>query len=737
MLLSWLRSKRSARPGTAEAPTQSDSSLALAIRHATDLHVAGHLDAASAAYQQVLRLSPQHFDALHMLGVIALQRGQLGDAQRLIGSALEVNPQDAGAHYNLGMVLRHRGLAAESIPLLEKAFSLAPHAANICGLLASSLSDIGDMPAARAAFVRTAQLAPDDAGVHNNLGAFFIKNGELQAAVASLSRAIAINPHMLPALQNLASTHFALGNIDQCLDIYTRLTAMPGVDPGTFFSFGNAWSAAGNTSLAVQQYQRAIELEPEYAKAHWAIAMSHLQPIYDDVHALEASRSAFSTALTALDHWFSPARAAQGGCDAVGSVQPFFLTYHARDNRPLLEAYGQLCVRLMQPSAAAARPTRAPSAERRKKRVGFASAFVQNHSVWHAITKGWITHLDTTRFEVHVFHLGHAADQETAHARQQAAHFVGNARSVAEWTEAIWSADLDVLIYPDIGMNPLTTQLAAQRLAPVQAASWGHPDTTGLPTIDLFLSAQLLEPPNGEDHYCEKLLRLPNLGVCVEPLGSVAEVPNLQALGLPDQEPLLLCPGQLIKYSPEHDAVWVALGLRLQQHGVGRLVFFRSPRDEISQPFEQRLRRAFHAAGANFDATVCMLDLLPRPQFYGLMQCATMMLDTIGFSGFNTALQCVECGLPLVAFEGEFMRGRLASGLLRRMGLDEWVATSNAAFVDKAMQLLGDPPLASSLRQQIGKRRSVIFNDMATVRALENALDEAIESSASLHRTSP
>ena len=221
-------------------------------------------------------------------------------------------------------------------------------------------------------------------------------------------------------------------------------------------------------------------------------------------------------------------------------------------------------------------------------------------------------------------------------------------------------------------------------------------------------------------------MRLPNLGVCVRALSPTPQIPNLEALGLPSSEPLLLCPGMPFKYSPVDDDVWVGLGAYLQTQGSGRLVFFRGPRVGMSQQLEQRLRRAFGRAGVDFDRTVTFIPSLTRELFYGLMHCASVMLDTIGFSGFNTAIQSLECGLPVIAFEGEFMRGRLASGLLRRMGLDDWVAATHSAFAGLAIRLIADESLGLELRRQIAQRRTILFNDLTPVWALEQVLLDAV-----------
>jgi predicted O-linked N-acetylglucosamine transferase (SPINDLY family) len=157
------------------------------------------------------------------------------------------------------------------------------------------------------------------------------------------------------------------------------------------------------------------------------------------------------------------------------------------------------------------------------------------------------------------------------------------------------------------------------------------------------------------------------------------------------------------------------------------MVFFRSQRPAMSAQLERRMRTTFGQAGVDYERTVAWVPMLDRGRFFGLMQRATAMLDTIGFSGFNTALQGLECGLPVVAFEGEFMRGRLASGPLRLMGLDELVATNTAEFADIALRLVEDDALRTRVKQEIVQRRATLFDDLTPVRALEEALFAAVQ----------
>jgi predicted O-linked N-acetylglucosamine transferase (SPINDLY family) len=197
----------------------------------------------------------------------------------------------------------------------------------------------------------------------------------------------------------------------------------------------------------------------------------------------------------------------------------------------------------------------------------------------------------------------------------------------------------------------------------------------------------------------------------------------------------LLCPGAPFKYSPLYDEVWVQIAKHLRKRFLkrssgGRLVFFRSRSETMDRKLELRLRAAFEKAGVGFDEHVSIIPNLDRARFFGLMRHSALMLDTLGFSGFNTALQAVECDLPVLAFEGTFMRGRLASAIMRRLDLPELVATTKEDFVQKAIALAGDAGRRKRIRAEIIERRQVLFHDLAPVRALECHLADAVTRAA-------
>jgi predicted O-linked N-acetylglucosamine transferase (SPINDLY family) len=356
-------------------------------------------------------------------------------------------------------------------------------------------------------------------------------------------------------------------------------------------------------------------------------------------------------------------------------------------------------------------------------RVGVISQYFWNHSVWKAIIKGWFQQIDRKRFALYGYCLGARQDQETLVARSSAVHFEYGRRDLRAWVESIIAQQLDVLVYPEIGMDPTAVRLASLRLAPVQIATWGHPETTGLPTIDYYLSGEDLEPAAAQDNYTEHLVTLPHLGCFYQRWGNEFLEPDLDKLGIDPQSPVVLCPGMPFKYAPQYDWIFPEIARRLVRC---QLVFFQAEAADLSERLRRRLEVAFAKRDLNLGAFVRFIPWQSGPAFDGLMARADIFLDTIGFSGFNTAMQAIERSLPIVSREGSFLRGRLASGPLRRMGLLELVTGSEEEYIGLVVRLVQDREYRDQIRRRMEAKRHVLFEDIAPIRAMEDFMAAAV-----------
>jgi predicted O-linked N-acetylglucosamine transferase (SPINDLY family) len=170
---------------------------------------------------------------------------------------------------------------------------------------------------------------------------------------------------------------------------------------------------------------------------------------------------------------------------------------------------------------------------------------------------------------------------------------------------------------------------------------------------------------------------------------------------------------------PRYDEVLVEIARRL---GSCQLVFFADVIPNFSTKLQIRLGRAFERANLNFDSYVRFIPRQAPSHFFGLMERADILLDTIGFSGFNTAMQAVQCGLPMVTKEGQYMRGRFASAILKRMNLRELVVRSEVDYVQLAVSLASDAQERRRISKQMQTARDILYNDMSPIEGLQDFL---------------
>jgi protein O-GlcNAc transferase len=681
-------------------------------------HRAGNLAAAAAGYDAVLAQDPANFDALHLLGLITLQSGDPDRAIILLQRAVDVQPEAYPAIHQLGAAFLASGQAKEAEVELLRAAQIAPEYAPVHETLARFFHEQGQLENAASEFEVVARLLPDSAAAHGNLGTALGQLNRHGEAIDCYQRALAIEPHNAVTLFNAATVLVLLNRPLEAIEHCRTLLTLPLPDANAWYQLGLLCYAQGMRVEAQSAFESALLRDPQHAESLWALTIAELPLAYGPGETPTVFRRRFADAIDRLDAWFNADRTPLGP-RAVANQQPFYLAFHEVDNVALLTRYGDLCVRLMHSSQPKPAPRSRRSFWRRPTRVAIASKFFYDQSVWTALARGWCSHFDRRRIEVHLLHTGTISDAETAVARSQVNGFQMGLTSFSQWVKAIETLKPDVLLYPEIGMDAMCGKLASMRLAPAQVVSWGHPETTGLPTIDYYLSAELFEPPNASSHYREELVALPNLGTHYEQLSPPAARPHWDALGIDPGVPRLICAGTPYKYFPEHDHILVEIAQRL---GRCQFLFFEDVAPLLSRQIKTRLESAFRSGGLEAADFVRFLPRQSRPAFFGLMRECDVYLDTIGFSGFNTAMQAVECGLPIVTLEGKFMRGRLASGVLRRMGMDELAVQDAELYVETAVRLGQDLGYRSDVRRRVSARRGVLFRDIAPVRALEDFL---------------
>jgi len=707
-----------------EAQTQQQPQDAAALRRlASNLLLAGRPGDAAETLRAAITLDPGSARAHNNLGQALMQLGCWPEAIASYRAALRLDPGYAIAHHNLGGALASSGALDEAATSYQSALAVAPRMAEAwegCGSLFAQQQRFTE---ALACFETLLRLRPGTAPTLTQKAAVLLSLERFSDSLECADLALQANERSAQAHNVRAGALRCLGRRAEALGCLDRALAL---DPGyaeAWCNHGMILHETGEDEGAVRSYRRALELRPADIQARTRLLARHIPSVPASQAHARASRRVFERELREFESWLDSRTLGIEDALSVAQQQFFYLTYDEESNRPLLKRYRGACADRLAALDVVSAPRRrtsaaAPRVSRRFK-LGFVSAHVREHSVFHAILRGWLKCLDRERFELHLFSVGSKQDEMTRAAQGLVDHFVSGSKPTREWIRAIREQDLDAVIYPEVGMNETTLALAAVRLAPRQFAAWGHPETSGLPTIDCYLSADLLEPPQAQDHYTEALVRLPNLGVYCEPHSPQSMDLDLGSLGLPDGGPIFVCPGVPYKYRPQDDIVLVEIAKRL---GSGSFVFFQHESGELSRKLHERMAGAFRGAGIDPVRHLHTIPWQPRAAFYGLLRRADVYLDTIGFSGFNTMLQAIECHLPCVTYRGTFMRGRLGSGILTRAGLCELVADDVESYVDLAVAIARDPVYRARIRATLELHAATAFGDVSAVDALARLL---------------
>ena len=666
---------------------------------------------------RAMAIQPNFAPHYNSLGHAYRRLGWIEDAERAYRTAAGLRPESAEIHNNLATTLRDLGQMPEAVAHYRQASVLAPDMAEIWYNLANALAAAGTPAETEACYINAVTLRPDFVDALANYGSWLMALGRWAEAETRLAEALRIAPMTAGTWNNLGIVSQELGRAEAEACYRNAL----GIDPGladAHYNLGCLLFGQGRSDAAIASHAASIAADPRFGPARLAACMAELPILYRTEAEVAARRARYADALGRL-----VATDAAVIAPAIGRSQPFFLPYQGQDDRALQAMYGGFACAVLAASETPVPLAVAPTGHERI-RLGIVSGFFCDHTLMKLFIEGWLTRLDRSRFEVTGFHTGRIADAQTARLAGLCDGFVHGLASAAAWRDAIAAATPHVLLYPEVGIDPIAGRLAAMRLAPVQCVTWGQPVTTGMPTIDAFLTSELMEPAGGESCYTERLVRLPNLGLCYTPDPPVAGAATREQLGLDPVGPVFWSGQALYKYLPQYDLVFPRIAGEL---GACQFVFIGFAKSQaVTDAFRERLSAAFAAAGLDAARHVVILPPMSQQDYLNAVGLADVLLDTIGWSGGKSTLDCLAADPAIVTLPGRFMRGRHTAAILQRIGCSETIAGSVDEYVSIAVRLARDPAWCAAVRQAVAAGKSRAFDDLTYVRALEDFLSAAV-----------
>jgi protein O-GlcNAc transferase len=397
-------------------------------------------------------------------------------------------------------------------------------------------------------------------------------------------------------------------------------------------------------------------------------------------------------------------------------ITNFQIGYQGMEDRDLIEQTA-LTLLDLAPQLGYVAPVleRNPCSNRRLK-VGFVSAHMRVHSVGRVLNR-FLKEFDRDRFEVLLFELPGKFDGGQEIARGYADRTTVVPGDLNEAREAIESEEPDILCFPDFVLDSFTDYLAYSRLAPVQFSTWGHPGTSGRPSIDYWVSCEDWEPEGNERLYTERLVRLSAPPMIATRLDVPPNVFSRESLGLPEGR-LYGCPQSLYKLHPEYDSY---LGEVLRADPEGKVVLVGGIQQKWIETFKTRFARTY---GDVVDRLV-FLPHLSTNRYLSLLSHCAVSLDPIHFGGANTSMEAFTMGLPVVTQPGGQLRNRQTLSFYRMMDFTELVVDSEQAYVETALRVARDPDYRAYASKQVLERCHVLFDTVAVTRELEAFMERA------------
>ncbi len=286
--------------------------------------------------------------------------------------------------------------------------------------------------------------------------------------------------------------------------------------------------------------------------------------------------------------------------------------------------------------------------------------------------------------------------------------------------EDIGESQLDVLFYADIGMDIRTYFLAFARLARTQCVFWGHPDTTGIPNIDYFLSSSLIEPRDGDQHYTETLRQFASLPTYYARPDLPSRLKSRDEFGLSEDQNLYLCPQSAIKFHPDIDNIFLQI---LESDQNSRLLVLEGAVKNWTSLIQNRWKRTIGRIGERID----VIPRLQQDDFLALQAISDVILDTPHFSGGNTSYEAFSLSKPVVTLDGSFMRGRVTAGMYRCIGVNNCTAASSSDYAEIAVKLGTNQDYRKLIEERIKESSDELFKVDLILEEFIQFIESAIE----------
>lgn len=700
---------------------------------AVALHKQGQLLQAEAAYREILRAHPGHFDSLHYLGLIALQRGKTQEGITLIEEALKSDANHVPALANLAMALRQSNRHEEALAFYHRALAIKPDAVELHHHLANALLELQQYDEALQVCERAIGLQPDSSALLQQRATVLLVLRRFEEAIADFDRALALDPGLIDALANRGLALGEIGRCEEAIATYDQLLQRKPDDIEARFNRANTFRKLGRFADAIADYDRVLQTNPSHAGA-----LNNLGITYSELGRFESAIAPYRKLATLTpenDYVFGTLFFCQVyGCDWLQyedlRQRVIDMTKAGKkvaDPFRFLNASGSAAEQKQCASAYVAGKFPAASAplwngeryRHERIRVAYLSADFQEHATAHLMAGMFEAH-DKQRFETIAISFGPDANDAMRHRLQATFDRFIDVREKNDLEVARLLRELEVDIVVDLKGFTGNGRLGilAHRPAPVQVSYLGYPGTSGADYIDYLVADKHLIRDSDEQHYSEKVVFLPDSYQVNDAKRPIAESVSMRAqAGLPESGFVFCSFNNNYKITPAVFDIW----MRLLQKVPGSVLWLY----EGNAVASENLRREAQTRGVAPERLV-FAPRLAQAEHLERQKLADLFLDTLPINAHTTASDALWAGLPVLTCSGDAFAGRVAGSLLHAVGLPELVTNALEQYEALALRLATSPSELGAIREKLAQNRTVfpLFDTTRFCRHLESAYAE-------------
>lgn len=671
-------------------------------------HQKGDLAMAIKLYKESLKVIPKQVDALQYLGIAYCGQQNYEQGIAYMEKAVAIHPSHPVLLTNLSNAYLKVEAYAKALPLLQQSIVIKPDFDEAWHKLANTLKALDLMEEAIEAYQKTIVLNPKHFNAYYNLGNAMLSLGNFKTAISLYETCLSIHPDFAAAHNNLGIVLLEWDRLDEAEQHYLNAIQIDSKYTEAIKNLVQLYLKAGREEETNKWSGELLRLNPDNAYLRFELE-TKAPAIPVSNQEIDAYRNWISSLVGKTDKnsFAAIEKLVEHACYPSSE-----LIYQGRNNKNIKEKYARLFDFV---------PRAVVHCHNTKPHIGFMVTS-GHEGVFLKCMKGILNHIDTNKLDVSVVCSLPNGEKIIAPALTNASiSFVNLPHSFLKAQQILIDAKFDLLHYWEIGTDATNYFLALTKPAKKQITSWGWPTTSGLDTVDYFISQKNLELENAQEQYTENLVLLEKMPVYYYRPPVPEQLKLLKEYGLPDNKRLYICQQNLRKVHPDFDEL---IALLLEKDREGLVLFIKDKQEAITNKLKQRISKKL---GIDFSRVV-FLERMPEEDYLGLLTQCSVALDTLHYGGgANTVYDAVEAGVPIITLEGTTHSARFASASLKQLGVTKTITYSVSAYVNKAIEVASDEVLRKDIVEQMKKNDYKLFEDLEAVRELENFFIEIVK----------